>query len=123
MEDTMRDTEIRAPVRVLVWGENWWEQNRPEVLERYQDGIHGAVRAGIGDWLGEKAVVTTTVFDEPEHGLTEEASAGPTCLSGGAMSSTTRSTTLWSHACMRLCFRVWGSSCSTPGTSRRSSAG
>jgi len=61
-----------TPIRVVVWGENRHEQVEPSVAERYPDGMHGAIANGAGEWLGEKAVITTHTLDEPEHGLTSD---------------------------------------------------
>jgi len=74
------------PLRVLVWSENRHEQLEPEVAERYPDGMHGAIAAGITGNLGERAVVRTATLDDPEHGLTEEVLAGTDVL------------TWWGHA-------------------------
>jgi trehalose utilization protein len=59
------------PLRVVVWGENRHEQIEPHVAQRYPEGMHNAIKQGIEDNLGERAVVTTATLDEPEHGLTE----------------------------------------------------
>jgi len=40
-------------VRVTVWGENVHERNEPEVRERYPEGLHGAIAAGLTESLGE----------------------------------------------------------------------
>jgi len=74
------------PLRVLVWGEDRHEQHEPEVAERYPDGMHGAIAAGLTGDLGERAVVRTATLDQPEHGLTEEVLAGTDVL------------TWWGHA-------------------------
>jgi trehalose utilization protein len=66
---------MTTPIRVLVWGENRHEQLEPHVAEIYPDGMHNAIRRGIEGWLGDRAEVTTTTLDEPEHGLTEEVLA------------------------------------------------
>ena len=66
------DVTEQQALRVLVWGENWHEQNDPRVQEIYPDGMHEAIRAGIESLLGEAATVRTTTLDEPEHGLTQE---------------------------------------------------
>ena len=63
------------PIRVLVWGENRHERKDPQVAEIYPDGMHETVAAGIAEFLGDAASVTTTTLDEPEHGLTEEVLA------------------------------------------------
>lgn len=58
-----------------MWGENRHEQREPGVAARYPEGMHGAIRAGIEQYLGAAASVTTTTLDEPEHGLTERVLA------------------------------------------------
>lgn len=62
-----------APLRVLVWGENRHEKIEEKVRIIYPNGMHTTIKEGIEENLGDKAFVTTTTFDEPEHGLTEEA--------------------------------------------------
>jgi trehalose utilization protein len=59
-------------VRVLVWGENRHEQIEPHVAAIYPDGMHNTIATGISENLGDRARVTTTTLDEPEHGLTED---------------------------------------------------
>ena len=41
-------------VRVTVWGENVHEQREPEVRERYPEGMHGAIAAGLSELLGDQ---------------------------------------------------------------------
>ncbi|TFD87064.1 trehalose utilization protein ThuA [Cryobacterium lactosi] len=65
-------TTANSPVRVLVWGENRHEQIEEKVRAIYPDGMHTTIAKGIVENLGERAQVTTTTLDEPEHGLTEE---------------------------------------------------
>jgi trehalose utilization protein len=69
-----------APLSVLVWGENRHEQTEPSVALRYPNGMHGAIREGIEENLGERAFVTTVTLDDPEHGLTEERLAATDVL-------------------------------------------
>jgi trehalose utilization protein len=59
-------------VRVTVWGENVHEQSEPEVRERYPDGMHGAIAAGLSERLGDAVETRTATLDQPEHGLTQE---------------------------------------------------
>jgi len=59
-------------VRVTVWGENVHERNEPEVRERYPEGLHGAIAAGLSERLGDRAQVRTATLDQPEHGLPQE---------------------------------------------------
>lgn len=68
----MTETTHDRPLTVLVWGENRHEQLEPAVAERYPRGMHGAIKEGIEENLGDSAVVTTATLDDPEHGLTEE---------------------------------------------------
>ena len=67
-------------LNVLVWGENRHEQVEPHVRDLYPDGMHTTIADGIADNLGDRAKVTTTTLDEPEHGLTEEVLAGTDVL-------------------------------------------
>lgn len=60
------------PIRVTVWNENVHEQREQAVKERYPDGIHGAIAAGLSDHLGDGVAVRTATLAEPEHGLTED---------------------------------------------------
>ncbi|WP_435321001.1 ThuA domain-containing protein [Haloarchaeobius sp. TZWSO28] len=55
-------------VQVTVWNENVHELQEPDVAERYPDGIHGAIAAGL-EAAGHET--TTATLQEPEHGLTE----------------------------------------------------
>ncbi|HEV7186033.1 MAG TPA: trehalose utilization protein ThuA, partial [Leifsonia sp.] len=59
------------PLRVVVWSENRHEQLEPHVAALYPDGMHNTIKAGIEENLGDRAVVTTALLDEPEHGLSE----------------------------------------------------
>lgn len=62
-------------IRVTVWGENLHEQ-RDELVQRlYPEGMHGAIAAGISEYLGEEATVRTATLEQPEHGLTEQVLA------------------------------------------------
>ncbi|PPI05528.1 ThuA domain-containing protein [Rathayibacter sp. AY1B8] len=65
-------TTPSSPVRVLVWGENRHEQIEEKVRAIYPDGMHSTIADGIRENLGERASVSTTTLDEPEHGLTED---------------------------------------------------
>lgn len=78
--------EFARPIRVTVWGENRHEQLEPEVRDRYPQGMHGAVAAGVEEHLGRKVKVRTATLDDPEHGLTEEVLAETDVL------------TWWGHA-------------------------
>jgi trehalose utilization protein len=70
----------RPPISVTVWGENRHEQAEPSIAARYPDGMHGAIRQGIEEYLGAEAEVTTVTLDDPEHGLTEERLAAADVL-------------------------------------------
>ena len=63
------------PIRVTVWGEAQHEKRQPDVAERYPDGMHGAIAAGISSQLGDQVEVRTATLDDPEHGLTDEVLA------------------------------------------------
>ena len=59
-------------IRVTVWNENVHETTQPDIAAIYPDGIHGAIAEGLGEMLGDDAVVRTATLDDPEHGLTDE---------------------------------------------------
>jgi trehalose utilization protein len=59
-------------VRVTVWGENVHERNEPEVRERYPEGLHGAIAAGLTERLGDAVQTRTATLDQPEHGLPQD---------------------------------------------------
>ncbi|MBM7797456.1 trehalose utilization protein [Microlunatus panaciterrae] len=66
---------MNSPIRVTVWGENHHEnseRDRAAMAERYPEGMHGAVAAGIKELLGDAVEVRTATHQEPDHGLTEE---------------------------------------------------
>lgn len=54
--------------RVTVWNENVHEQEDDAVAERYPDGIHGTIAAGL---TADGFDVRTATLQESEHGLTE----------------------------------------------------
>ncbi|RKQ92111.1 trehalose utilization protein [Solirubrobacter pauli] len=59
-------------VRVTVWGENVHERTEDHVRERYPDGMHGAIAAGLQRLLGDGVQTRTATLDQPEHGLPQE---------------------------------------------------
>lgn len=61
-----------SPIRVTVWNENIHETTQPEIVERYPDGIHGTIAAGIRENLADAAIVRTATMDQPENGLPED---------------------------------------------------
>ena len=66
---------MSSPIRVTVWGENYHEnseRDRAGMAERYPDGMHGAIAAGLREVLGDAVQVRTATLDQPEHGLTDE---------------------------------------------------
>ena len=66
---------MTSPIRVTVWGENFHERlerDKTGMAERYPDGMHGAIAAGITEFLGSSVIVNTATQDQPEHGLTED---------------------------------------------------
>ncbi|MGH3491540.1 MAG: ThuA domain-containing protein [Actinopolymorphaceae bacterium] len=73
-------------IRVTVWNENVHETTEDSVRQRYPEGIHGAVAAGIAERLGPAAKIRTATLADPEHGLTEEVLDGTDVL------------TWWGHA-------------------------
>ena len=68
----MPQTAVRKTINVVVWGENRHEQTDSSIAARYPDGMHGAIKQGIEEYLGAGASVSTVTLDDPEHGLTEE---------------------------------------------------
>ena len=47
---------MTSPIRVTVWGENFHERaerDRAGMAERYPDGMHGAIAAGLTELLGD----------------------------------------------------------------------
>ena len=48
---------MSEPIRVTVWSENRHEKRDELVARLYPDGMHGAVKAGIEENLGDKASV------------------------------------------------------------------
>jgi trehalose utilization protein len=80
---------VNSPIRVTVWGENFHEhseRDRAGMAERYPEGMHGAIAAGLRNLLGDQVQVRTATLDQPEHGLTDEVLAGTDVL------------TWWGHA-------------------------
>ncbi|MDT0345753.1 ThuA domain-containing protein [Streptomyces litchfieldiae] len=67
----MTSSAPAAPLNVTVWSEGRHERQDAGVAALYPRGMHGAVAEGIGEHLGDAAVVRTATLDEPEHGLTE----------------------------------------------------
>ncbi|HEY5847915.1 MAG TPA: ThuA domain-containing protein [Microlunatus sp.] len=64
-----------APINVTVWGENYHEnadRDRAAMAERYPEGMHGAVAAGLQASLGSQVEVRTATQEQPEHGLTAD---------------------------------------------------
>jgi trehalose utilization protein len=59
------------PLHVTVWGENVHEQENARVQALYPRGMHTTIAEGIQEHLGERALVRTATFEQPEHGLTE----------------------------------------------------
>src|SRR3954453_17754750 len=84
-----QDSNANAAIRVTVWGENYHERSdrdREGMAERYPEGMHGAIAAGLLDRLGGAVEVRTATQDEPEHGLNQ------------AVLDSTDVLTLWGHA-------------------------
>ncbi len=66
---------MNSPIRVTVWGENFHEnseRDRAGMAERYPDGMHSAIAAGLRASLGDTVEVRTATQDQAEHGLTDE---------------------------------------------------
>jgi trehalose utilization protein len=78
-----------TPIRVTVWGENYHEnaeRDRAGMAERYPEGMHDAIAAGIRELLEDAVEVRTATQDQPEHGLTDDVLVGTDVL------------TWWGHA-------------------------
>ena len=72
---------MTSPIRVTVWGENFHEQSERDkaaMAERYPDGMHGAIAAGLTELLGDSVTITTATQDQPENGLDDAYLVG-TC--------------------------------------------
>ncbi len=66
---------MTSPLHVTVCGENFHEnseRDRAGMAERYPEGMHGAIAAGLRDLLGDEVEVRTATQDQPEHGLPAE---------------------------------------------------
>jgi len=61
---------LTGKIRVLVWNENVDEKRKPNVLEIYADGIHGAIASALSE--GELFDVRIATMDEPDCGLSQE---------------------------------------------------
>ncbi len=80
---------VNSPIRVTVWGENFHENvehDREGMAQRYPEGMHGAIAAGLTNLLGAAVDVRTATRDQPAHGLTPE------------VLNTTDVLTWWGHA-------------------------
>ncbi len=93
------------PIRATVWGENIHEQKSQAVADNYPQGMHGQ----IAKLLGEDAniIATTATLQQPEHGLTVEKLAKPTCCSGGGMPAIIWSRTPSSRALLPASGKAW----------------
>ena len=60
-------------IRVTVWNEFQHERTQEKVKEIYPYGIHNCIAKFLGQ--EEQLSGRTAVFDEKEHGLTEEEQA------------------------------------------------
>lgn len=61
-------------------GESRHEKIEEKVPASYPAGMHNTIKQGIEENLEVNAIVGTTTFDEPEHGLTEEVLTGTDVL-------------------------------------------
>jgi trehalose utilization protein len=80
---------VTSPIRVTVWGENFHERaerDKAAMAERYPEGMHGAIAAGLTELLGDAVTITTATQDQPENGLDE------------GLLATTDVLTWWGHA-------------------------
>ena len=115
-----------SPIRVTVWGENFHEhsdRDRAGMAERYPDGMHGAIAAGLAELLGDAVQVRVATQDQPEHGLTEEVLGSTDVLTWwGHATHADVSRTRSSTGCSSGCSAGWACWSCTPGTSPRSSS-
>lgn len=58
-------------LRIMIWNENVEEKRKPEVLEIYPEGIHGALAAAFED--ANDIAVSVATMDQADCGLTEAA--------------------------------------------------
>jgi len=80
---------VTSPIRVTVWGENFHERaerDKAAMSERYPEGMHGAIAAGLTELLGDAVTITRATQDQPENGLDE------------GLLATTDVLTWWGHA-------------------------
>ena len=87
-------------IRVTVWNEFQHERTQEKVKEIYPDGIHTCIAKFLRQ--EEELSVRTAVFDEKEHGLTEEVLANTDVL------------VFWNHAAggvLGRCGRAGSASC------------
>lgn len=68
-----------SELRVIVWGENVHEHEKPAVRAVYPAGMHHAIAEGLRGLLPAARVEVATL-QEPEHGLTEQRLAATDVL-------------------------------------------
>ncbi|RAP75373.1 ThuA domain-containing protein [Paenibacillus montanisoli] len=64
-------------INVTVWNEFLHEKSNEAVINVYPNGIHEAIKAGIGT---DGFAVKTATLEQPEHGLTEDVLASTDVL-------------------------------------------
>ena len=89
-------------IRVTVWNEFQHERTQEKVKEIYPDGIHTCIAKFLRQ--EEELSVRTAVFDEKEHGLTEEVLANTDVLVFCRRSSRT----MWPSGFGVMCWPEWG---------------
>ena len=93
-------------IRVTVWNEFQHERTQEKVKEIYPDGIHTCIAKFLGQ--EEELSVRTAVFDEKEHGLTEECWQIPMCWCSGIICCRRSSRTMWPSGFGVMCWPEWG---------------
>jgi trehalose utilization protein len=74
------------PLPVTIWNEYIHERENAAVRALYPEGIHAVLSAALTRLLGDGVQIRVATFDQPEHGLTDEALAETDVL------------TWWGHA-------------------------
>ena len=93
-------------IRVTVWNEFQHERTQEKVKEIYPDGIHTCIAKFLRQ--EEELSVRTAVFDEKEHGLTEEVLANTDVLVFWNHMLQEDSRTMWPSGFGVMCWPEWG---------------
>ena len=52
-------------IKVTIWNEFVHERENEVVRDIYPDGIHGAIKIGLHDVLGDRVEIRTATLDQP----------------------------------------------------------